>query len=73
LVVQEQLHDGEKLYKCLECGKSFCSSSKLIRHQVIHTGEWPYECGDCGKGFSCSSSLVTHQPHPHWGEALWVS
>ncbi|NXB40188.1 ZN180 protein, partial [Eulacestoma nigropectus] len=41
LVVQEQLHGGEKPYECLECGKSFSWSSHLIQHQMIHTGERP--------------------------------
>ncbi|NXQ65112.1 ZN676 protein, partial [Quiscalus mexicanus] len=41
LVVYEQLPDGEKLYKCLECEKSFNNSSVLIRHRHIHSGEWP--------------------------------
>ncbi|NWR26440.1 ZSC20 protein, partial [Emberiza fucata] len=40
LVAQEQLHDGEKPHKCLECGKGFRLCSHLISHQMIHTGEW---------------------------------
>ncbi|NWV27076.1 ZN660 protein, partial [Origma solitaria] len=49
LVVPEQLHGGEKPYRCRECGKSFSRSSNLICHQMIHTGEQPYPCGECGK------------------------
>ncbi|NXO70596.1 ZNF91 protein, partial [Phainopepla nitens] len=48
LEVHEQLHDGEKPYKCLECGRSFSQSNTLICHQMIDTGEWPYKCGECG-------------------------
>ncbi|NXG01870.1 ZN75A protein, partial [Sakesphorus luctuosus] len=38
LVVHEQLHNEEKPYKCLECGKSFRQSNKLNQHQMIHAG-----------------------------------
>uniref|UniRef100_A0A8C5U3T9 C2H2-type domain-containing protein n=1 Tax=Malurus cyaneus samueli TaxID=2593467 RepID=A0A8C5U3T9_9PASS len=61
LGVHEQLHAGEKPYKCLECGKSFSTnSSGLIIHQRIHSGDRPYECGECGKSFSTSSHLIRH-------------
>ncbi|NXM84172.1 ZN787 protein, partial [Oenanthe oenanthe] len=46
LVVHEQLLDGEKPHKCLECGKSW--RSRLIRHQMIHTAEKLYECPEFG-------------------------
>ncbi|KAL2299593.1 hypothetical protein Nmel_014269 [Mimus melanotis] len=61
LVVHEQLGDGEKPHKCLECGKSFRWRNRLISNQRIHTGERPYECGECGKGFRVRSSLIYHQ------------
>ncbi|NXB30693.1 ZN397 protein, partial [Eulacestoma nigropectus] len=49
LVVHEQLHNGERPYKCLECGKSFRQNSDLIHHQTIHSEEQAYTCSECGK------------------------
>ncbi|NXI29483.1 ZSCA2 protein, partial [Sterrhoptilus dennistouni] len=69
-LVHEQLHDGEKPHKCLQCGESFSWRSQPISHQWIHTGERPYkclqcerpyECLQCGKRFHTSSHFLSHQ------------
>ncbi|KFU83415.1 Zinc finger protein 570, partial [Chaetura pelagica] len=54
-------------YKCLECGKSFCSSSTWMCHQHMHKGEKPYACPRCRKKFTRSSNLTTHL-RVHTGE-----
>ncbi|XP_077186581.1 uncharacterized protein LOC143834000 [Paroedura picta] len=37
LVLQEQIHSGEKPYHCLECGKRFSRQAALTSHQRIHS------------------------------------
>uniref|UniRef100_A0A8D2NLT5 C2H2-type domain-containing protein n=1 Tax=Zosterops lateralis melanops TaxID=1220523 RepID=A0A8D2NLT5_ZOSLA len=60
-LVHEQLHDGEKPHKCLECGKSFSQRHHLISHQRIHTGVRPFRCPNCRKGFKHNFHLIRHQ------------
>ncbi|KAM3844356.1 zinc finger protein 197-like [Vipera latastei] len=66
-VTLRQRIQGEKPYKCLECGKSFRDSSYLTSHKRIHTGEKPYECKECGKSFRFAQSLTSHN-RIHTGE-----
>uniref|UniRef100_A0A8B9XIS1 Uncharacterized protein n=2 Tax=Bos TaxID=9903 RepID=A0A8B9XIS1_BOSMU len=60
-------HNGEKRFKCDDCGKLFYRKSRLAQHHRVHTGEKPYECSECGKVFRCSSSLAIHR-RIHTGE-----
>uniref|UniRef100_A0A8U7NQC8 Uncharacterized protein n=1 Tax=Corvus moneduloides TaxID=1196302 RepID=A0A8U7NQC8_CORMO len=67
LIRHRNIHTGEGLYRCRECGKTFSDVSTFAAHQRVHTGERPYKCGQCGKSFSQSSNLLTHQ-RLHTGE-----
>ncbi|NWW78306.1 ZN665 protein, partial [Climacteris rufus] len=61
LMIQQQLHTKEELYKCSECGMRFWHRRYLTHQQKNHTEELPYKCLECGKSFSLSSHLTRHQ------------
>ncbi|XP_053136935.1 zinc finger protein 436-like isoform X2 [Hemicordylus capensis] len=62
-----EMQEGEKPYKCLECGKSFSKSGNFILHHRTHTREKPYECVECGKSFITRGDLNIHH-RSHIGE-----
>uniref|UniRef100_A0A7M4ETB8 C2H2-type domain-containing protein n=1 Tax=Crocodylus porosus TaxID=8502 RepID=A0A7M4ETB8_CROPO len=67
LFAKESAHQGIRSYDCLDCGKSFISSSDLLQHQILHSGDKPYTCLDCGKSFTRKYGLTEHQSI-HTGE-----
>nr|XP_051693130.1 zinc finger protein 471 isoform X2 [Oryctolagus cuniculus] len=66
----KKVYAGKKLFKCIECEKTFTHSSSVTVHQRIHTGEKPYECKECGKAFKQSHHLAQHC-RTHTGEKLF--
>ncbi|XP_042698601.2 zinc finger protein 497 isoform X1 [Chrysemys picta bellii] len=67
ITAHQQTPQGQKPYRCQDCGKSFIWSSHLERHRRVHTGERPYACPECGERFTQSSHLRQHQL-AHGGE-----
>ncbi|XP_034025630.1 gastrula zinc finger protein XlCGF57.1-like isoform X2 [Thalassophryne amazonica] len=55
-----QIHTGETLFGCSECGKSFGEKGSLTRHMRIHTGQKPFNCLECDKRFGQKGDLIRH-------------
>lgn len=63
----DEIHIGEKAFKCSKCDKTFARRDHLAVHLRIHTGEKPHTCPFCGKTFAQSSNMNVHL-RVHTGE-----
>lgn len=60
-------HDGEKRYKCAQCGKGFNDTKSLYNHILLHTGRKPFTCEYCHMSFRRKDSRDHHR-RKHTGE-----
>nr|XP_054925545.1 zinc finger protein 467-like isoform X4 [Dermacentor andersoni] len=65
-----RVHNGERLFKCALCPKSFFKKDHLKRHLCVHTGERPFQCPLCLQNFTRKANLETHL-RIHTGEKPW--
>ncbi|TKA24654.1 hypothetical protein B0A50_06414 [Salinomyces thailandicus] len=52
--------DGQRLYSCGKCNKSYARLDHLSRHVRMHTQEKPYQCQVCTKAFARADLLKRH-------------
>ncbi|CAG00298.1 unnamed protein product, partial [Tetraodon nigroviridis] len=63
----DEIHMGERAFKCSSCDKEFARRNHLAIHLRIHTGERPHTCPFCKKSFAQRSNLNVHL-RTHTGE-----
>lgn len=52
---------GARSHACLECGKTFATSSGLKQHTHIHSSVKPFQCEVCYKAYTQFSNLCRHR------------
>nr|XP_046258142.1 zinc finger protein 224-like isoform X1 [Scatophagus argus] len=63
----DEIHMGEKAFKCAQCDRQFARRDHLVVHLRTHTGEKPHRCPVCRKSFAQRSNLNVHL-RMHTGE-----
>ena len=56
-----ECHDGQLLFKCIMCDKSYEKWASLDVHEATHRLDKPYLCDLCGKSFKHSNNLRGHK------------
>ncbi|XP_037532298.1 putative zinc finger protein 66 isoform X1 [Nematolebias whitei] len=59
---KQQLQQGNTLFTCYVCDRSFPSSEELTQHQPMHSSDdKPFKCIHCKESFKTFSELTTHR------------
>lgn len=56
-----RIHNGEKSFKCTNCGQAFKMLWNLNKCQKPHPERKVFKCEECGKAYRQETNLVQHQ------------
>ncbi|XP_077382630.1 zinc finger protein 576.2 [Festucalex cinctus] len=61
---KQQLQQGNTLFTCYVCDRTFLSSEELTLHQPTHSkDDKPFKCAPCKESFRTFTELTTHRRH----------
>ena len=61
LTAHMRRHNGDKPYKCDECGFRTTTANGLRTHKISHSDARPYTCEHCGATYKQTKHLNRHQ------------